>query len=143
MASVLGNSSRASGAQSGQVKCKLKRRRRRRSKRKGTTLQPLPVLLLWFLSSVSRVRAHLGGASERAAYPRAAPASCTAAPRRFYSANLEKSKTTNTKKWFMFRRAVGLKWRIVSAAESLVAAASIVVKKRPLSNINEDGEKMK
>lgn len=38
MASVLGNSSRASGAhQSGQVKCKLKRRRRRRSKRKGTT----------------------------------------------------------------------------------------------------------
>lgn len=35
MASVLGNSSRASGAQSGQVKCKLKRRRRRRSKRKG------------------------------------------------------------------------------------------------------------
>ncbi|XP_035801924.2 double-stranded RNA-specific editase B2 isoform X2 [Amphiprion ocellaris] len=34
MASVLGNSSRASGAQSGQVKCKLKRRRRRRSKRK-------------------------------------------------------------------------------------------------------------
>lgn len=39
MASVLGNSSRASGAQSGQVKCKLKRRRRRRSKRKGKTLQ--------------------------------------------------------------------------------------------------------
>ncbi|CAB1449934.1 unnamed protein product [Pleuronectes platessa] len=34
MASVLGNSSRASGAQGGQVKCKLKRRRRRRSKRK-------------------------------------------------------------------------------------------------------------
>ncbi|XP_029934618.1 double-stranded RNA-specific editase B2 [Myripristis murdjan] len=34
MASVLGNNSRASGAQSGQVKCKLKRRRRRRSKRK-------------------------------------------------------------------------------------------------------------
>lgn len=67
MASVLGNNSRASGAQSGQVKCKLKRRRRRRSKRKGTTLQPLPVLLLWFLSSVSRGRAHLGGASERAA----------------------------------------------------------------------------
>lgn len=29
----------------------------------------------------------------------------------------------------MFRRAVGLKWRIVSAVESLVAAASIVVKK--------------
>ncbi|KAM9713258.1 double-stranded RNA-specific editase B2 isoform 2-T2 [Menidia menidia] len=34
MASVLGNGGRASGAQSGQVKCKLKRRRRRRSKRK-------------------------------------------------------------------------------------------------------------
>ncbi|XP_034027763.1 double-stranded RNA-specific editase B2 isoform X2 [Thalassophryne amazonica] len=34
MASVLGNSGRASAAQSGQVKCKLKRRRRRRSKRK-------------------------------------------------------------------------------------------------------------
>ncbi|XP_033841702.1 double-stranded RNA-specific editase B2 [Periophthalmus magnuspinnatus] len=34
MASVLGNSSRASGPQSGQMKCKLKRRRRRRSKRK-------------------------------------------------------------------------------------------------------------
>ncbi|KAK2886214.1 double-stranded RNA-specific editase B2 [Channa argus] len=34
MASVLGNNSRASGAQSGQVKCKLKRRRRRRCKRK-------------------------------------------------------------------------------------------------------------
>ncbi|XP_068604310.1 double-stranded RNA-specific editase B2 [Brachionichthys hirsutus] len=34
MASVLGNSSRASGAQSGQVKCKLRRRRRRRCKRK-------------------------------------------------------------------------------------------------------------
>ncbi|XP_057679805.1 double-stranded RNA-specific editase B2 isoform X3 [Corythoichthys intestinalis] len=34
MASVLGNNSRASGAQGGQVKCKLKRRRRRRSKRK-------------------------------------------------------------------------------------------------------------
>ncbi|CAL8401147.1 unnamed protein product [Gadus morhua 'NCC'] len=35
MASVLGNNSRASGAQSGQVKCKFKRRRRRRCKRKG------------------------------------------------------------------------------------------------------------
>ncbi|XP_043960684.1 double-stranded RNA-specific editase B2 isoform X1 [Gambusia affinis] len=34
MASVLGNGSRASGAPSGQVRCKLKRRRRRRSKRK-------------------------------------------------------------------------------------------------------------
>ncbi|XP_008305894.1 double-stranded RNA-specific editase B2 [Cynoglossus semilaevis] len=34
MASVLGNGSRASGAQSGQMKCKLKRRRRRRCKRK-------------------------------------------------------------------------------------------------------------
>ncbi|XP_059901749.1 double-stranded RNA-specific editase B2-like [Gadus macrocephalus] len=34
MASVLGNNSRASGAQSGQVKCKFKRRRRRRCKRK-------------------------------------------------------------------------------------------------------------
>lgn len=38
MASVLGNSSRASGAQGGQVKCKLKRRRRRRSKRKVNPL---------------------------------------------------------------------------------------------------------
>lgn len=38
MASLLGNGGRASGAQGGQVKCKLKRRRRRRSKRKGTTL---------------------------------------------------------------------------------------------------------
>ncbi|XP_041824473.1 double-stranded RNA-specific editase B2 [Melanotaenia boesemani] len=34
MASVLGNSSRASGAQGGQVRCKLRRRRRRRPKRK-------------------------------------------------------------------------------------------------------------
>ncbi|XP_056868144.1 double-stranded RNA-specific editase B2 isoform X1 [Takifugu flavidus] len=34
MASLLGNGGRASGAQGGQVKCKLKRRRRRRSKRK-------------------------------------------------------------------------------------------------------------
>ncbi|KAM9827793.1 double-stranded RNA-specific editase B2 [Neosynchiropus ocellatus] len=34
MASVLGNGSRTSGAQSGQLKCKLKRRRRRRCKRK-------------------------------------------------------------------------------------------------------------
>lgn len=38
MASVLGNSGRASGAQGGQVKCKLKRRRRRRSKRKVNLL---------------------------------------------------------------------------------------------------------
>ncbi len=66
MASVLGNSSRASGAQSGQVKCKLKRRRRRRSKRKGTTLHHF-FPFVSSLSSASRGRAHLGGASERAA----------------------------------------------------------------------------
>ena len=71
MASVLGNSSRASGAQSGQVKCKLKRRRRRRSKRKGTTLQHFFFFFFFFLPpsfssclplcSASRGRAHLGG----------------------------------------------------------------------------------
>ena len=63
MASVLGNSSRASGAQSGQVKCKLKRRRRRRSKRKGTTLQHFfffffffffPPFLFFFSPSLQR-----------------------------------------------------------------------------------------
>lgn len=51
MASLLGNSSRASGAQSGQVKCKLKRRRRRRSKRKGTTLQQFSFGFCLFFSS--------------------------------------------------------------------------------------------
>ncbi|KAJ8010393.1 hypothetical protein DPEC_G00074610 [Dallia pectoralis] len=35
MASVLGNSTRASATPNSQVKCKFKRRRRRRSKRKG------------------------------------------------------------------------------------------------------------
>lgn len=87
MASVLGNNSRASGAQSGQVKCKLKRRRRRRSKRKGTTLQLLP---LYSLHSVSRDRAHLG---ERLSArcpdrPRAALPFRAATQRRFSSANL-------------------------------------------------------
>lgn len=70
MASVLGNSSRASGAQGGQVKCKLKRRRRRRSKRKGTTLQHFCAFALSSLRSAGRGRAHLGeGALERAAAP--------------------------------------------------------------------------
>lgn len=95
MASVLGNNSRASGAQSGQVKCKLKRRRRRRSKRKGTTLQLLFVLLLHFLHSVSRDRAHLGEhLSARPGRPRTAPPFRTATPRRCSSANLEYSETT-------------------------------------------------
>lgn len=77
MASVLGNSSRASGAQSGQVKCKLKRRRRRRSKRKGTTLQHFffspPFLRVSLFAARAEVVRTLAGASERAAAPPVRP----------------------------------------------------------------------
>ncbi|XP_035981332.1 double-stranded RNA-specific editase B2-like isoform X1 [Fundulus heteroclitus] len=48
MASVLGNSSRASGAPSGQVRCKLKRRRRRRSKRRAEKVSMLSALIAPF-----------------------------------------------------------------------------------------------
>ncbi|XP_015229031.1 PREDICTED: double-stranded RNA-specific editase B2 isoform X1 [Cyprinodon variegatus] len=48
MASVLGNSSRGSGAPSGQVRCKLKRRRRRRSKRRAEKVSMLSALIAPF-----------------------------------------------------------------------------------------------
>lgn len=82
MASVLGNNSRASGAQGGQVKCKLKKRRRRRSKRKGKTLPhlfPSPFFFFAFPSIFLQLRAEvartLAGALERTA--------ARATPRRF------------------------------------------------------------
>lgn len=87
MASLLGNGSRASGAQSGQVKCKLKRRRRRRSKRKGTTLPRFGTcrpLLSFFVPG--RGGAHLGGSSQR--YSPRKSRSHAAAPRRLHFANI-------------------------------------------------------
>lgn len=87
MASLLGNGSRASGAQSGQVKCKLKRRRRRRSKRKGTTLPRFRTCrppLSFFVPG--RGGAHLGGSSQR--YSPRKSRSHAAAPRRLHFANI-------------------------------------------------------
>lgn len=73
MASVLGSSSRASGAPSGQGRGKLKRRRRRRCKRKGNskkfgaTSLPAPVCVCVCAGGAEVVRTLAGHRSAAAA----------------------------------------------------------------------------
>lgn len=123
MASLLGNGSRASGTQSGQVKCKLKRRRRRRSKRKGTTL---PSFRTCHPSSVSLTSEQRSCAPWRRFNPLKSRANARQLPSCTPSIFRNKITLKATKgiKWLSFQKGNRFDWTILpSVWESLLAAA--------------------